>query len=55
MGYIIRIFYILHMHIDADILENDMLSRYPGILDILLCDRTIQKNIFWATENYIHL
>lgn len=38
-----------------DILENDIVHQYPGILDILLLDRTTKKNIFWATDNYEHL
>ncbi len=39
----------------ADILEDDILSRYPQVLEILLCDRTTGKNIFWATDTYTHL
>lgn len=38
-----------------DILENEFIEKYPDILDILLCDRTTGKNIFWATDNYEHL
>lgn len=37
---------------EADILENDLLVKYPEVLDILLRDHTTQKNIFWATDNY---
>jgi len=40
------------MKIDVDILENDILKKYPGVLDILLRDNTTQQNIFWATNNY---
>jgi hypothetical protein len=40
---------------EIDILENDILEKYPDVLDILLRDRTTQKNIFWATDNYEHL
>lgn len=36
----------------ADILENDILRKYPEVLNILLCDRTTNGNIFWATDNY---
>lgn len=43
------------MRIGADILENEIIERYPGVLDIMLCDHTTKKNIFWATENYQHL
>jgi len=35
-----------------DILENEILERYPEVLDILLRDHTTQKNIIWATNNY---
>lgn len=38
-----------------DILENDIVNEYPGILDILLFDRTTRKNIFWGTNNYQYL
>jgi hypothetical protein len=38
-----------------DILENELIEKYPDILDILLRDQTTQKNIFWATDNYEHL
>lgn len=37
---------------EIDIFENDILKKYPEVLNILLCDRTTGKNIFWATENY---
>lgn len=38
-----------------DVLENDLISKYPNILEILLCDHTTKKNIFWATDNYQEL
>jgi len=38
-----------------DILENELIEKYPDVLGILLCDQTTQKNIFWATDNYEHL
>jgi hypothetical protein len=38
-----------------DILENELIEKYPDTLDILLRDQTTQKNIFWATDNYEHL
>jgi hypothetical protein len=38
-----------------DILENEILKRYPNVLEILLKDHTTQNNIFWATDNYKHL
>ncbi|MCG9880797.1 MAG: restriction endonuclease subunit M [Bacteroidia bacterium] len=40
------------MQLEADILENYILEKYPTVLEILLLDRTTEKNIFWATENY---
>lgn len=40
---------------DIDILENEILDKYPDVLDILLRDHTTKKNIFWATENYKYL
>ena len=36
----------------ADIKENDILSIDPIVLSILLIDRTSNKNIIWATDNY---
>ncbi len=42
------------MQVVIDILENDLIEKYPDILIILLRDQTTQKNIFWATNNYIH-
>jgi hypothetical protein len=43
------------MQAEIDILENDILEKYPEVLDILLRDHTIQQNIFWATNNYQEL
>ena len=43
------------MQVVIDILENELIEKYPDILGILLCDQTTKKNIFWATENYEHL
>lgn len=40
---------------EIDILENDILEKYPEVLDILLRDHTTQQNIFWATDNYKEL
>jgi hypothetical protein len=37
---------------EIDILENDILEKYPTVLEILLRDHTTQQNIFWATDNY---
>lgn len=37
---------------EIDILENDILEKFPGVLEILLRDHTTQQNIFWATNNY---
>ena len=38
---------------NIDIKENDILKKYPKILEILLMDRTTSKNILWMTDNYI--
>lgn len=43
------------MQVVIDILENELIEKYPDILGILLRDQTTQKNIFWATDNYKHL
>jgi len=40
---------------NADILENEILEKYPGVLETLIRDHTTQKNIFWATDNYEQL
>jgi hypothetical protein len=40
------------VQVEVDILENDILEKYPQVLEILLRDHTTQKNIFWGTENY---
>ena len=40
------------MQFDLDILENEILEKYPNVLDILLKDHTTKQNIFWATDNY---
>lgn len=42
------------MQVVKDILENELIEKYPDILGILLRDQTTQKNIFWATDNYEH-
>jgi hypothetical protein len=38
-----------------DILENELIEKYPHVLDILLFDHTTQQNIFWATDNYQYI
>jgi hypothetical protein len=38
-----------------DILENELIEKYPDVLGILLRDQSTQKNIFWATDNYEHI
>lgn len=43
------------MNSKVDVLESELIEKYPGVLDILLNDRTTNKNIFWATNNYKHL
>lgn len=36
----------------SDILENDILCRWPEVLRALLKDHTTNRNIFWATDMY---
>lgn len=43
------------MDTKIDILENEVVDKYPGVLDILLSDHTTGNNIFWATNNYEYL
>ena len=43
------------MRTGIDILENELIEKYPVVLGILLRDQTTQKNIFWSTDNYEHL
>ena len=43
------------MQHEIDIIEDDILKKYPKVLDIFLLDQTTQQNIFWATDNYQHL
>lgn len=42
------------MYIDerVDVKENTIFNLDPELLDILLIDRTTNKNIIWATDNY---
>ena len=40
---------------DIDIRENDILCRYPNVLETLLIDHTTQQNIYWATDSYSEL
>ena len=37
---------------DADVSENEIIARYPQVLEQLLRDHTTGNNIFWATDNY---
>lgn len=43
------------MNKEIDVLENEILLKYPHVLDTLLRDRTTKGHIFWATNNYEHL
>jgi len=43
------------MQTEIDILENDLVEKYPEVLETLLRDHTTQQNIFWATDNYQEL
>ena len=46
---------IISLNTQIDILENEILKRYPDVLEILLRDQTTKNNILWATNNYEHL
>lgn len=37
----------------TDILENDILRRWPEVLQTLLIDHTTHRNIIWATDMYV--
>ena len=43
------------MQVVIDILENELIEKYPDVLGMLLRDQTTQKNIFGATDTYEHL
>jgi hypothetical protein len=43
------------LNTQIDILENEILEKYPEVLDTLLRDHTTQNNIIWATSNYEYL
>lgn len=43
------------MKLQKDILENEILLEFPGVLEILLKDNTTKGNIIWGTESYEHL
>ena len=36
-----------------DVLEQDILDASPFLLDLLLQDKTTEKNIVWATDDYV--
>jgi hypothetical protein len=37
---------------EVDISENELLEKYPEVLEKLLLDHTTHKHIFWATDSY---
>jgi len=41
------------MLVEIEVLENEIIEKYPQVLESLLQDHTTQQNIFWATNNYI--
>ena len=43
------------MQQQADIFENEIVSKYPEVLEKLLLDHTTGKNIIWATDDYENL
>ena len=44
--------FIVMTELATDILENDILKRWPEVLRALLKDHTTNRNIFWATDMY---
>ena len=40
-------------HLTADIIEDSILHLSQDLLGILLFDHSTQKNIIWATDDYI--
>jgi hypothetical protein len=40
---------------NIDIFENELREQIPSVLDLLLKDHFTKKNIFWGTDDYIHL
>ncbi len=40
---------------EIDVMEDDILKKYPEVLSILLEDKATNTNIIWATDNYQHL
>ena len=38
--------------LNIDIKENDIIAFHPQIMDIILSDRTTNRNIVWATDDY---
>ncbi len=43
----------MHFEEKLDVIEDDIAQYNPKLLDILLKDRTTNKNIIWATSDYI--
>ena len=39
--------------VTSDILENDILKRWPEALQTLLIDHTTHRNNIWATDMYV--
>ena len=45
----------MEKYVSIDILEEDIICIDVNLLKILLKDRTTNKNIIWATDDYIEL
>lgn len=43
------------LKLEVDIKEDEILKKYPNILEILLLDQSTKKNIFWASHNYEYI
>ena len=39
--------------VKLDVLEDDILSYNPQLLDLLLSDKTTKRNILWGTDDYL--
>lgn len=43
------------MFSDIDVNESLWLKQHHSVMELLLKDHTTHKNIFWATDSYVHL
>lgn len=43
------------MNFKVDVSEDEIIQKYPSVLEVLIKDQTTKKNIIWATDNYRQL